>query len=141
MATLKNTKIEGNLDVSGNLTVAGTIISTAGGGQVYSPNNKQPITVTLSSRAHECNFYAGSSATGGWYATDFTTNNLAAGEVVTGVTASGPNSTGYTNNSIWRMTAWGWDGSTLRVYMERGASDSKDPIITVSITITKIIIS
>lgn len=33
MATLKNTKIEGNLDVSGNLTVAGTIISTAGGGR------------------------------------------------------------------------------------------------------------
>lgn len=111
------------------------------GGQVYSPSNKQPITVSLSSRAHEYSFNAGSSATGSWYNTDFTTSSLAAGEVVTGVTATGPNSGGYSNNSIWKMTTWGWNGNTLRVYMARGSSDSKDPTITVSITITKITIS
>lgn len=118
-----------NLNTTGNLSERGN--------RVYSPNN--PPVLSVSSRCVEKTI-GSQSGTGQWVSTGFTTAELGAGEVVSGVYAIGMSSGQYGNNALWYLAGILWSGDTLYIAINRGANDHSDQIKVV-ITILKVIAS
>ncbi len=118
-----------NLNITGNLSEKGN--------RVYSPNN--PPALSVSSRCVEKTI-GSQSGTGQWVSTGFTTAELGAGEVVSGVYAIGMSSGQYGNNALWYLAGILWSGDTLYIAINRGANDHSDQIKVV-ITVLKVIVS
>lgn len=117
-----------------NLNVTGNIYER--GSRVYSPNN--PPSLSVSSRCVNKDI-GGQSQTGKFVATGFTSADLQADEVVSGVYAFSKSAGAYNNNNFWYMTYWRWNDANLEVYIQRGAND-QSPGVKVSITLLKTVI-
>ena len=122
-----------NLNTTGNISEKGN--------RVYSPNN--PPVLSVSSRCVEKTI-GSQSGTGQWVSTGFTSAELEAGEVVSGVYAIGMSSGQYGNNALWYLAGITWSDDvphrTLYIAINRGANDHSDQIKVV-ITILKVTVS
>ena len=115
-----------NLNITGNLYEKGN--------RVYSPNN--PPILSVSSRCVEKTI-GGQSGTGQWVKTGFTSADLKADEVVSGVYAIGMSSGQYSNNALWYLAGITWTNSNLYIAINRGSNDHADQI-KVIITVLKV---
>lgn len=115
-----------------NFNVTGIVSEK--GNRIYSPNN--PPVLSVSSRCVEKTI-GGQSGTGQWVDTGFTTAELGAGEVVSGIYAIGMSSGQYGNNALWYLAGMLWSGSNLYIAINRGANDHSDQIKVV-ITVLKV---
>ncbi len=118
-----------------NFNVTGIVSER--GNRIYSPNN--PPALSVSSRCVEKTI-ASQSGTGQWVSTGFTTAELGAGEVVSGVYAIGISSGQYGNNALWYLAGILWSNNTLYIAINRGSNDHSDQVKVV-ITVLKVIAS
>ena len=106
-----------------NLNITGNLYEKRN--RVYSPNN--PPILSVSSRCVEKTI-GNQSGTGQWVNTGFTSAELEAGEVVSGVYAIGMSSGQYGNNALWYLAGIRWEGSDLYIAINRGANDHANQI-------------
>lgn len=95
------------------------------GNRVYSPNNLPALSVK--SEAMEYTI-SGQSGTGQWVNVGLNKASLKPGAAVSGIYAIGMSSGQYSNNALWYMTNWRWNGSALQIYIARSDNDHTDRI-------------
>ena len=95
------------------------------GSRVYSPNNLP--TLSIKSEAMEYTI-SSQSGTGQWVNVGLNKASLKQGAAISGIYGIGMSSGQYSNNALWYITCWRWNGSALQVWINRGANDHADRI-------------